>query len=259
MKTVLRTALISACAWLCVAFAKPATAQVADASSYTAYLGAEDVEKSNALWDKAVAEKQSAFDKNPKDNTVRWNLAVSQYGLLGGTMRNKDEDRFDKYYDNTKDHFEALEKDEKFKAEAKAMLSGLYGMKMAYNSMMGMVLGPKSSGLVEDAVELAPNSPIVWKIQANSKMFTPAMFGGDMNESIKAYERSIELFEKQPTALINNWLYLDTMIFLGQAYSKESQWAKAVAIYEKALKFEPNANWVKFQLLPKAKQKALGN
>jgi tetratricopeptide (TPR) repeat protein len=256
MKTFIRTALMCVSTWLCLAFA--VQAQATDPLSYTAYLGAEDVGQTNAMWDKAVAAKQSAFDKNP-DNTNRWNLAVAQYGLLGGTMRAKEEERFDKYYKVTEEHLETLSKDEKLKAEAKALLSGLYGMKMAHSSMMGMVLGPKSSGLIEEAVKLAPLSAIVWKIQGNSKMFTPAMFGGDIEEAIKAYEKSIELFEKQPEALKNNWLYIDTMVFLGQAYSSEGQWAKAIAVYEKALKTEPNLGWVKFQLLPNAKKKALGN
>lgn len=248
--------LPAVCTWLCFAIAAPG--QTTDPLSYTAYLGSQDVAQTNAMWDKAVGEKQSAFDKNPT-NINRWNLALAQYGLISGTMRAKDEERFDKYYKVTEEHLETLSKDDKTKAEAKALLSGLYGMKMAYSSMMGMVLGPKSSGLIEDAIKLAPQSAIAWKLHANSKMFTPSMFGGDIGEAIKAYEKSIELFEKQPENLKNNWLYIDTMAFLGQAYSSESQWAKAVTIYEKALKAEPNFGWIKFQLLPKAKEKALGN
>jgi len=237
------------CAWLCLAFT-----QASDQSSYNAYLGATDV-----LWDQAVAEKQLQYDKEPKDQNARWNLALTQYGLMSATMRNRNEERFDKYYKVTEGHLEALVKDDKFKGDAKALLSGLYGLKLSYSSMMGMVLGPKSSGLIEDALKIAPQSAIVWKLQGNSKMFTPSMFGGDTGEAVRAYEKSIELFEKQPEALQYNWLYLDTMIFLGQAYSSQGQWTKAVATYEKALKFEPNANWVKQELLPKAKQKAQGN
>jgi tetratricopeptide (TPR) repeat protein len=259
MKTIIRTALMCACTWLCLAFTQPAAGQATDPQSYTAYVGTADVAQTNALWDKVVADKQAAFDKSPKDLTLRWNLALSQYGLLSGTMRTRDEDRFDQYYEITEEHLEVLSKNDKMKGEAKALLSGLYGLKIAYSSMMGMVLGPKSGSLVEDAVKASPESALVWKLQANSKMFTPSMFGGDMNEAIKAYEKSIALYERQPETLKNNWLYVDTLVFLGQAYSSESQWAKAIAAYEKALKAEPNLGWVKLELLPKAKQKALGN
>jgi tetratricopeptide (TPR) repeat protein len=183
---------------------------------------------------------------------------LAQYGLMGGTLRSRDEARFDKYYETAEEHLKTLARDDKLKADAKALLSGLYGLKLSYSSMMGMVLGPKSSSLIEDAIKIDPQSPLVWRIEGNSKMYTPSMFGGDMGEAVKAFEKSIELFEKSPENLKNNWIYLDAHVFLGQAYSSQGQSSKAVAIYEKALKLEPNLIWVKFDLLPKAKQKALG-
>jgi cytochrome c-type biogenesis protein CcmH/NrfG len=48
-------------------------------------------------------------------------------------------------------------------------------------------------------------------------------------------------------------MYLDTMAFLGQAWAKKGDRAKAIAAYENALKAEPNFSWVKYVLLPKVK------
>ena len=254
MKLITRTL----CTWLCLAFCITANAQMSDAASYAAYLGTADAASTNALWDKVVAQKQEAFNKNKTDNTLRWNLALAQYGLMTATMRTKDEDRFDKYYDETEDHLKALFKDDKFKAEAKALLSGVYGLKMGYSSMMGIVLGSKSSSLIEDALKGSPESPLVWRVEASSKMYTPEMFGGDKAEGLKAFEKSIALFEQDPASLKNNWIYLDALVFQGRAYASEGQTAKAIQAYEKALKAEPNFSWVKYDLLPKAKQKALG-
>ena len=254
MKTMLRTV----CTWVCIALTVPVFAQITDPSTYTAYLGNRDVKTANTLWDNVVSEKQAAFDKDPNDPALRWNLALAQYGLLSATLRTRDEDRFDKYYEKTEEHLKILGRDDAMKAEAKALLSAVYGLKLAYSSMMGMVLGPKSSSLIGDAMELAPKSPLVWRIEANSKMYTPEMFGGDMGEAIKAFEKSIELFEEHPATLKNNWIYLDAHVFLGQAYLQEGQAAKAIAVYEKALKLEPNLVWIRSELLPKAKQKALG-
>jgi tetratricopeptide (TPR) repeat protein len=254
MKTMLRTV----CTWICIVFTVSATAQISDPAIYTAYLGDKDIKAANTLWDNVVSEKQAAFNKNTSNATLRWNLALAQYGLLSATMRTRDEERFDKYYEKTEEHLKALGKDDKLKAEAKALLSGLYGLKVAYNSMMGMVLGPKSGSLIEEALKLGPTSPLVWRIEGNARMFTPSMFGGDMKEAIKAFERSIELFEQQPASLKHNWVYVDAHVFLGQAYSQEGQTAKAIAVYEKVLKIEPKLAWVRSDLLPKAKQKALG-
>jgi len=257
MRLSYRTALACACTWLCLAFSQPVNAQLQEAAMYTAYIGTAEIATTNAQWDKVVADRQETF-KNNNSNTNRWNLVLAQYGLMGSTMRNRDEKRFDKYYEAAEVHLQALAKDDVMKAEAKALLSALYGLKMGYAPMAGMALGPKSSGLIEDALKLAPQSPLAWRIEASSKMYTPSMFGGDMDEAIEAFVKCIGLFEKQPETLKNNWMYLDAHVFLGQAYTSEGQTANAIAIYEKALKLEPNLGWVKYDLLPKAKQKALG-
>lgn len=122
--------------------------------------------------------------------------------------------------------------------------------------MQGMFLGPKSSSIIEKAKKLNPNSTLVWKIYAGSKLFTPEMWGGDVKEAIKAFETAVKLYESKPEALTDNWLYLDTLAFLGQAYVKDEQTKKAIDIYEKALQVEPEFNYVKKALLPKAKEKA---
>lgn len=236
-----------------ILIALPAFGQVSDPASYRAYIQAND-----SLWASVVAAKQSAFNKNTNDPALRWDLALAQYGLLNATMRTHDENRFDQYYEKAEDHLKTLGKDGEYKADAKALLGGLYGLKLSYSSMMGMVLGPRSSGLIEDAIELDPKSPIVWRVEANSKMYTPSMFGGNIDEAVQAFERSIALFEEQPATLDNNWIYLDALVFAGQAYTKQGQTAKAIAVYEKVLKIEPNHSWVKSDLLPKARQKASG-
>jgi tetratricopeptide (TPR) repeat protein len=74
-----------------------------------------------------------------------------------------------------------------------------------------------------------------------------------LDEAIAGYEKAVQLFESRPETLINNWMYLDTMAFLGQAWAKKGDRAKAIAAYESAMKAEPNFSWVKYVLLPKAK------
>ena len=81
------------------------------------------------------------------------------------------------------------------------------------------------------------------------------MWGGDITEAIEAYEKSIQLYESRPEALKFNWMYLDALAFMGQAYLKNGDTGKAIATYEKALQAEPEFGWVKYALLPNAKSK----
>jgi tetratricopeptide (TPR) repeat protein len=228
----------------------PALGQSPDEKIYRAYLS----QKYDAtLWKEAVAIRQEDVNKNPKDVKVRYQLALAQFALISGTMRNRDEDLFDEYYDTLLENLKKITDADKNWAEPYALQSAAYGVKMGYSPMQGMILGSKSNNLIEKAKKLDPNSALAWKVYANSKFFTPEMWGGDLDEAIAGYEKAIQLYESKPETLAYNWMYLDAMAFLGQALVKKGEHTKALAIYEKALKIEPEFGWVKYSLLPQVK------
>ena len=220
--------------------------------SYQAYLSSDEA-MAKQQWKQVVAAAQQAFDKDPKNEELQFNLALSQYGLLSSTMRSQDEDFFDVYLDATIENLEAIKT--VHAAEAKALLASVYGLQLAYSPWKGMFLGPKSSSLMEKAMKMNSLSPLIWKLYGNAKYHTPDAYGGSVDEAVKAYEKAIDLYEADPAKKQNNWLYLDTMAFLGQAYTRKQQSLKAVAIYEKAIEVEPSFSWIKYSLLPAAKKK----
>lgn len=219
-----------------------------DESQYRAYL---DKDPNPQVWRDAVKARHEDFRSKSGDSKIQYALAVAQFGLLSSTMRSKDENLFDEYYDQTVENIKAIQ--DKNWAEPHALLSAVYGVKMGYSPMQGMFLGSKSNSLVEKAKTIDPNSPFAWKVYANSKYFTPELWGGNLTEAIASYEKCIQLYESKPEQLKFNWLYLDALAFQGQAYLKNGDKAKAIATYEKALKAEPEFSWVKYSLLPKAR------
>ncbi len=217
---------------------------------YRAYL----INNSTTQAELKTAEKQQRelVKADPKNVSKRYTLALIQWNLLNASMRTQDEKLFDEYYSDMIDNIdELLDLDNKH-AEAYALQSSAYGLKISYSPMQGMFLGPKSSSLIEKAKKMNDQSALIWKIYASSKLFTPEMWGGDTKEAIKAYETAVKLYEAKPESLVKNWEYLDAMAFLGQAYLKDEQAKKAIATYEKALQVEPEFNFVKKILLPKA-------
>jgi tetratricopeptide (TPR) repeat protein len=227
-----------------------------DAAMYKAYLG-QDIANLKEQWKKIVASRESKAPSGGKD--ILYAAALARFGLLSATMRDQDEDLFDAYADDTEEMLESLHDENKKWGEPRALLSAVYGLKMGYSPIKGMFLGPKSQALMEQALKDAPDSPLVWKLYANSKFFTPETWGGDLSEAIKGYEKSIRLYETNSAQTKENWFYLDTLAFLGQAYLKKGQPAQAIAVYEKALKVEPEFTWVKFKLLPAAKKNLASN
>ncbi len=226
-----------------------ATAQDAVAETmYQAYLLQD-----KALWKKAVEERTKQVNQSPSDASKQFKLVFAQFSLLSSTMATRDEALFDEYLDTEKELLKSLIDNPKTAAEAKALLSATYGLQIGYSTMKGITLGGKSSSLAAEAKTLAPTSAIAWRMYGGSKYYTPSAFGGDVKESIVALEKSVNLFERKPEELKSNWLYLDTIVLLGQAYLKNEEKAKALVTYEKALGVEPSFSYAK-TLLNKAKK-----
>jgi len=211
-------------------------------NSYDAYLSGL-----SALWESSVAQQQTTYGKS-KSNEALFALAVTQYGLLNATMRNSDQELFDKYIDATETNLEKLIEADYKSAEAKAMLSALTGLSIAYSSWKGMFLGPKSASLIDEAMEEAPTSALVRKLHGNYLQFTPEMWGGDKVGALAEYKKAVELFEKEDTT--HNWLYFDTLAWLGIALTQQGDKTQAKEVYLKALAAEPDFQWVKHGLLP---------
>ncbi len=197
---------------------------------YAAYLKA-----GQSLWQRSIelAEKQHG--------PASFEATMSAYGLLNNTMANKDEATFDEYVELVVDQLSAIIKDQPQWGEPQAVLSTVYGLKMAYSPMKGIVYGGKSGSLIESAVKHQPESPLVQKLFGSYKLYTPSMFGGDAKEAVAAYTQSILIYEQQPTA--NNWLYLDALVGLALSHQKNQQTDLAIEVLEKALKIEPEFQW----------------
>jgi tetratricopeptide (TPR) repeat protein len=221
-------------------------------STYQAYLNRSASDALKA-WEDEVSAAESGVKASANDDT-KFRLALAHYGLLNSTMRSMDETTFKKYADNAVTNLESIK--DKHAGEAMAVLAAVHGLQMAYDQSKGMYLGPRSSALLSKARKTDPSSPLVWRLYGNSMMHTPEAYGGDVAEAITAYEKSLALYEAAPDRIKNNWMYIDTMAFLGQAYVKNNEPSKAIKVYEKALTVEPAYGWIKYNLLPGAQAKA---
>ena len=138
-------------------------------------------------------------------------------------------------------------------ADALALRGSVIGLMIGSsgNPLSGMTLGPRSSGLVDRAMELDPKNPRVWLIRGMSAMFTPKMFGGGTDKAERDLQKAIELFEaERPVAPAPSWGHADAYVWLGQALQKDEKNDEARAAYQKALAVQPGYVWVQRVLLP---------
>lgn len=206
--------------------------QTSQEMQYGAYL-----KTSKSMWERSIALAEN------ESGSLSLQKAKAMYGLLNNTMATQDEDTFDENVEQTIDLLKEIIEQEPNNGEAKAILSSVYGLVMAYSPMKGMLYGSKSSSLVASAMKLEPLSPLVQKLYAGSKLYTPEMFGGNPKEAVLAYEKSITLYEKEN--IENNWLYLDALVGLSLAYRKIGKNDEAKETLAKALEIEPEYGWAK--------------
>lgn len=210
--------------------------------NYQAYLTTD-----KESWKQNVALANKLYQENETVDNL-FALAQTEYGLLNITMKDEDEDLFDDYVDNCEDHLKELIKNKSYEAEAKALLSSVYGYKMAYSPWKSMTLGPKGSSLLDQAIELNPDSPIVLKMMASNKYFTPSMWGGDVDKSLELFQKSSLKFAETDSS--TSWMHLDNMAWEGIILAEQGKTDQAKAVWEEAATIEPNFHWVTKVLLP---------
>lgn len=218
-------------------------AQSAQELMYQAYLN-----RSSEHWKQAVDLTAKELNAKPNEPTKQMELAYAYFSLLNGTMAMPNDDLFDEYISNAKKFLKKIVDANPKSGEAAAMLSSIYGNEIGKSPMKGMLLGSKSSSLAEKGILFEPNSPLAWSVYASNKYYTPSSFGGDLQEAIKGWEKTIQLSQANAGTLKNNWLYLNAIVFLGQAYEKAGSRDKAIAAYEKALVVEPQFQYAKMLL-----------
>ncbi|HBH25464.1 MAG TPA: hypothetical protein DDY13_18865 [Cytophagales bacterium] len=214
--------------------------QKVEEQSYQAYLRANP-----DAWLIPVKTAKMQFESGGSDADL-FEYAMARYGLLSATMRDRDEDMFDEYVDETIEHFEKLIENDHRKAESQAVLSSIYGLKIAYTPWKGMFWGPKSGKYIEEAIESGRELPIVLKMYGNYLYYTPEQWGGDKNEAVGYYSMAINKFEENRKT--GHWLYLDAMIWLGHAYRDIDQNMQAESVWRQALKKEPDFKYAEYLL-----------
>jgi tetratricopeptide (TPR) repeat protein len=145
-------------------------------------------------------------------------------------------------------------------SEAASLLAAIDGLRIGHNSWLGMSLGPEADELVERALHADPQNPRAWLVRGTSLLFKPAMFGGDKDKALEAFQHAAELFEHAPPpandSLAPVWGRAEAQAWIGQALRALGRDEEALAAYRRALEIAPDFGWVRDHLLPSLERKA---
>jgi len=144
--------------------------------------------------------------------------------------------------DQTVELLEGLVEETPDSAEAWALLSSGYGLKIGYSPFKGPFLGPRASRALNEAMRLEPDNPRVALVKGISLYNTPRMFGGDKRESIVWLTRAIGRFAVNPGDEIR-WGNPDAFIWRALAHNDFEQPGRALADLDSALAVAPDDVW----------------
>lgn len=212
--------------------------------SYKAYLT-----NSLSVWKRVERNAEMQYRASPNNMQRLLELAEVQYGLLNTCLANEEKKVFKQYLEKAEKNVETLLEANEQWAKVHALRAALYSLEMGFSPSKGMFLGPKSAQHIEKAIKYDETEPAGWVQKGGAKLHTPKAFGGSISESIRCYKKAIELYEKDSVDSKNDWQYINTLAWLGIAYSKNGACDKAKSTYKKALKIEPEYRWVKYNLM----------
>lgn len=206
------------------------------------------VMNSETLWNELISEIEQleGFGENPE---LKFQWVKSHYGLAGVYMSEYNKEKGPRILEKAVTVNKDLLDSDPNNSDYHAMMSALYGLQMGFSPSKGMLLGPKSDKHVQKSLKLNGENGFA-KFQEGSSFFhTPKFFGGSTSKAVASLEKAVALLEAEGD-LTSNWIWLEAMTWLGQAYAKNDQKDLAITTYKNALDVFPDYGWIKYSLLP---------
>ena len=186
---------------------------------------------------------------NPKNLEEQLELISYYYGYTAWLINAEKYDTAKDYIDKSEEIIDALLEESPENATLHAYKGAYIAFTIGISNLKAIYLGRRSIKYIDKSLELDPEN-IQGNIEkGNSLFYCPPVFGGDKNEAIEYYLKAVKIFEEQGL-VVNNWMYINTMTALGQAYEATDQIKLAKVCYEKIIRIFPNFMWVEDELYP---------
>ena len=186
---------------------------------------------------------------NPKSSEEQLELISYYYGYTAWLINAKKFDTAEEYIDKSEEIIDALLDKSPENSTLLAYKGAYIAFTIGISNLKAIYLGRRSIKYIDKAIELDPENIQANIEKGNSLYYCPSVFGGDKTEAIKYYLKAVKSFEEQGL-VVNNWMYINTMTALGQAYEATDQVQLAKSSYEKIIRIFPNFMWVEDELYP---------
>lgn len=210
---------------------------------YTAYISGD-----MQLWKTSMLQMEKKYSE--EDNAEQlYKTVMAQYGYIAYAIGVEKSEEAKTVLKRALQNLDKLEKLNYHASELHALRGALLAFKIALNPYLAPVVGPNAENNIKLAVKLNPKNPTAWVETGNMKYHLPAILGGSYDAAQDAYSKAVSHFEAN-NAKKCNWLYLNSLAWLGKSYETDGKLHEAKLVYQKALEIEPDFTWVKNDLYP---------
>jgi tetratricopeptide (TPR) repeat protein len=208
-------------------------------------------------WKVLMNQMEQEFQRT-SDSELLYQLLEAEYGYMGWLVSLKRKKEAEALYQSAERHMDLLRERGLEDARVFSLKGAFYGYQILLTPLKAPSLGNKSMDANDRAMELDPEEPQVWLEKANMDYYRPAVFGGSKKKAVPMYEKAVELFERSPERIRENWVYLNCLAGLAIAYENTRKISEAGRLYRKILEIEPSFNLVKEDLYPQFQEKHPG-
>lgn len=139
-------------------------------------------------------------------------------------------------------------------ATAYAYKGSFIGFRIGISKLKTFSLSRESMENINKAYELDPQNVQAIIDKGNILFYSPRLFGGDKDEALNFYLKGSRILEKNKDT-DQNWVYLNLLTMVAQAYDKTNNREDAKLTCVKILRKEPNYKWMKDVYYPKLLEK----
>lgn len=208
-------------------------------------------------WRDLMTQMEQDFQKN-SDPVLLYDLLEAEYGYTGWLVSVKRKKEAEEILLSAKRHMVLLTELGQDDARMYSLKGAFYGFQIMLDPLKAPSLGKSSMEANEKAMELDPEEPQVWLEKANMDYYRPKVFGGSKKRAVPSYEKAVKLFESSSERSHGNWVYMNCLAALGNAYENTRKFSEAGRVYRKILELEPSFKWVREELYPHFQEKHPG-
>lgn len=214
---------------------------------YSAY-----VDDQMHLWEGIIKQMSNEYEKTG-DQALLYDLCFAYYGYVGYLL-SEEEDRaarqeLDLAMDRTDELYELLDG----RNDVLALQGAMLGYRIVLSKFTSMFSGPRAKKYITTAYDSSTSCFNCNMEMGNMLFYTPKFLGGSQTEAIQYYEKAVEILETSQLKTDRNWIYMNTVLLLANAYRETGRPELACRLYEQMMEYEPEADWIRKDLYSKCK------